>query len=192
MMIDDNFVKQLQAERDKRRVQQAAYQLIHMLAIFFACLATAVAVFATISFWNWNTLVFWIVVLVGLVVVIISILDDVYAYTIVFLLIAADTGWNIYILIVEGYYFYRILYAVFTPDYIPPHCDQPYCEGYRADTFYFFYLLLAGQTGLNLCMLYVYYQIFSIEDRVNKQKAPQTYAKIVPFLETYYNKPKSN
>ena len=166
-------------ERTKKRAQFEAYRVIHMLVIIFACLATAVAVFATISFQNWVTIVFWVIVGAGVAVIVLSVLDDVYAYSVVFLAFVADAGWNTWVLIVNGPVFYKILYAVFNPGYIPDNCPQPYCQGYRADTFWAFYLLLAAETGLVFCMLYIYYQLFTIETNVSQSKNPEMYAHIL-------------
>ena len=180
--MDEQALALERQKRAKRRVQQKAYQLVHMMMIVYACLATAVTVFAAISFQTWVTLVFLGALGGAVAALIISMLDDVYAYTIVFIALVADTGWNVYVLVVDGPVFYKILYAVFNPGYIPDNCPQPYCQGYRADTFYFFYLLLAGETGLVLCMLYVYYQLVTIEANVSQSQMPEMYPYMLQYL----------
>lgn len=174
---------QMRQEHAKRRVQHEAYRLVHMLVIVYACLAFAIAIFATISFQTWVTIVFWGAAAGALAVLVISILDDVYAYTVVFIALVADAGWNVYALIVDGATFYKILYAVFNPGYIPDNCPQPYCEGYRADTFWAYYLLLAAETGLVFCMLYVYYQLFTVESNVSQSREPETFSHVMRYFE---------
>jgi len=171
-------------KRAKRRIQLAAYRLIHLLMIVFASLSFAVAVFVTISFqvWDWITIVFWSALFGSVLALVISALDDVYAYIIVFIAIFADAGWNVYVMIIQGPTFYKILYAVFNPGYIPDDCPYAYCEGYRADSFWFFYLFLAAETGLVLCMLFVYYQLFTIESNSSKDQVPEMFPYMLRYL----------
>jgi hypothetical protein len=155
----------------KRRVQAAAYRTVHLIVFFFAFVAALVAILAAISFWTWRTIVFATEAGVAVLILILAILDDVYAYSVVLILTVAGTGWNLYVLIEDCAVFYKILPAVFNPNYVPDNCPQPYCTGYRADTFWAFYLLLALLCVLGIGAISVYASLFAAEADVSRRSS---------------------